>query len=377
MDGVARMSPAPARQRQTGAPGYLTIDLAAISGNYEAIAATVAPVKAAAVVKADAYGLGADRVAPALYRSGCRDFFVAQFGEAENLRPHLEADTRIYVLNGLQPRAEIACAEAGIIPVLNSMEQYERWKSTALAQGRALPAVLQFDTGMSRLGIPPEDRAAFATELAQPGAVEILFIMSHLASADEPDNGQNTRQLAEMRKIAAEFPQFSISFANSGGVFLGSDYHGVLTRAGIAVYGGAQTAGKSNSLRPVVRLEVAVVQTRTVPPGTLIGYGGTHAARSEMRLATLAAGYADGLPRCLGDRGAVYYDGVRLPIVGRVSMDSATIDITALPPGTLTLGSLVEVIGPHQTLEDLAKSAGTISYEILTGLGHRYHRDYL
>ncbi|MEZ2224432.1 alanine racemase [Rhizobium sp. RCC_161_2] len=377
MDGVARMSPAPARQRQAGATGYLTIDLAAISGNYEAIAATVAPVRAAAVVKADAYGLGADRVAPALYRSGCRDFFVAQFAEAESLRPQLEADARIYVLNGLQPGAEVACAEAGIIPVLNSMEQYKRWKSTALAQGRILPAVLQFDTGMSRLGIPPEDRAAFAAELADAGAVEILFIMSHLASADEPDNGQNTQQLAEMRKITAEFPQFGVSFANSGGVFLGSDYHGILTRAGVAVYGGAQTAGKSNFLRPVVRLDVAVVQTRTVPPGTLIGYGGTHAAKAEMRLATLAAGYADGLPRCLGDRGAVYYAGVRLPIVGRVSMDSVTVDITALPQGTLSLGSLVEVIGPHQTLEDLAKSAGTISYEILTGLGHRYYRDYL
>ncbi|QND45942.1 alanine racemase (plasmid) [Rhizobium lusitanum] len=377
MDGVVRMSPVPARQRQAGATGYLTIDLAAISRNYEAIAATVAPVKAAAVVKADAYGLGADRVAPALYRSGCRDFFVAQFGEAESVRQHLEADTRIYVLNGLQPGAEVACAEAGIIPVLNSMEQYKRWKSTALAQGRVLPAVLQFDTGMSRLGIPPEDRAAFATELAQSSAVEILFIMSHLASADELDNVQNAEQLAEMRKIAVEFPQFGVSFANSGGVFLGVDYHGILTRTGIAVYGGALTAGQSNSIQPVVRLDVAVVQTRTVPPGTLIGYGGTHAAKAEMRLATISAGYADGLPRCLGDRGAVFYDGVRLPIVGRVSMDSVTIDITALPPGTLTLGNLVEVIGPHQTLEDLAKSAGTISYEILTGLGHRYHRDYL
>ncbi|CAN7592071.1 alanine racemase [Rhizobium rhizogenes] len=377
MDGGARMSPAPVRQRQAGATGYLTIDLDALRRNYETIATTVAPAKAATVVKADAYGLGADRVAPALYRSGCRDFFVAQFGEAEDLRLHLEGNARIYVLNGLQPGAEVACAEAGIIPVLNSMEQYKRWKSAALGQGRTLPAVLQFDTGMSRLGIPPEDRAAFATELATTGAVEILFIMSHLASADEPDNGQNTEQLAEMQKIAAEFPQLGTSFANSGGVFLGQDYHGILTRAGIAVYGGAQTAGKSNPLQPIVRLDVAVVQTRTVSPGTLIGYGGTHAARSEMRLATLAAGYADGLPRCLGDRGAVYHAGVRLPIVGRVSMDSITVDVTALPPGTLTLGSLVEVIGPHQTLEDLAKSAGTISYEILTGLGHRYHRDYL
>lgn len=377
MDGVMRMTPVRGRQREAGAAGYLTVDLTALRWNYETIAAIVAPVMAAAVVKADAYGLGADRVAPVLYSAGCRDFFVAQFGEAENLKPHLQADARIYVLNGLQPGSEVACAEAEIIPVLNSMEQYKRWRSTAQTQGRVLPAVLQFETGMSRLGIPPEDRTAFTTELAQSSGVEIMFIMSHLASADEPDNEQNTEQLAEMQTIAAEFPQFDISFANSGGVFLGPDYHGILTRAGIAVYGGAQTAGKLDPMRPVVRLDVAVVQTRTIPPGTLIGYGGTHAAKSEMRLATLAAGYADGLPRCLGDRGAVYYEGVRLPIVGRVSMDSVTIDITVLPLGTLTLGSLVEVLGPHQTLEDLAKSAGTISYEILTGLGHRYHRDYL
>jgi alanine racemase len=165
-------------------------------------------------------------------------------------------------------------------------------------------------------------------------------------------------------------------FANSGGIFLGRDYHCALTRPGVALYGGAPVAGLPNAMQPVVRLDVAVIQTRTVPPGTLVGYGGTHVTAHERRLATIAAGYADGLPRTLGNRGAAYYEGIRLPIVGHVSMDSITLDVTDLPPETLKLGSLVEMIGPHQTLEQLAADAGTISYEILTGLGRRYRRIY-
>lgn len=200
--------------------------------------------------------------------------------------------------------------------------------------------------------------------------------MSHVACADEADKKQNADQLAEMRVIAAEFAGLDVCFANSGGVFLGGDYHGVLARPGIALYGGAPTAGRYNPMEPVVRLEVAVIQTRTVPAGTRVGYGGAHVTSAKTRLATIAAGYADGLPRSLSDCGAVFYDGVRLPIVGRVSMDSITVDITALPEGTLSLGSLVEVLGPHQTLEDVAEAAGTISYEILTSLGRRYERRY-
>lgn len=356
--------------------GHLTIDLSALVRNYRTLGAMLAPARAAAVVKADAYGLGAERVARALYEAGCRHFFVAQFIEASRLRPLLARDAQLFVLNGLQPGRETACAESGIIPVLNSLEQWRRWSATARALGRRLPAVLQFDTGMSRLGFPPEERPALADALRDDGNVEILFIMSHLASADEPDHAQNGDQLAEMARIAGEFAGFDMSFANSGGIFLGNPYHGVIARPGIALYGGAPTAGQPNPMEPVVRLDVAVIQTRTVPTGARIGYSGAHVARAETRLATIAAGYADGLPRSLGDRGAVYYQGIRLPIVGRISMDSITVDATALPDGTLRLGSLVEVLGPHQTLEDVARDAGTISYEILTRLGHRYDRRY-
>ncbi|KPH06587.1 alanine racemase (plasmid) [Rhizobium acidisoli] len=359
-----------------GATGYLTIDLAALGRNYRKLVSMLAPVRAGAVVKADAYGLGAERVARTLYGEGCRHFFVAQFVEAVRLRPTLAHDAQIFVLNGLQPGNEIACAETGIVPVLNSLAQWRQWSATARMLKRCLPAVLQFDTGMSRLGFPEEERTELAAALGDGSNVEILFIMSHLASADDMESDQNGEQLAEMARIADQFLGFDMSFANSGGVFLGDAYHGVLARPGIALYGGAPNAGGNNPMEPVVSLDVAVVQTRTVPAGAKVGYGGAHVTQRQMRLATIAAGYADGLPRSLGDRGAIYYNGIRLPIVGRVSMDSATVDVSALPEGALTLGSLVEVLGSNQTLEHIARDAGTISYEILTGLGDRYDRQY-
>lgn len=358
------------------ASGYLTIDLAALARNYRALSSRVAPARAAGVVKADAYGLGAKLVTPVLYREGCRHFFVALFREAEALRSILPDDARIFVLNGLLPGDETACADLGIVPVLNSPEQVERWSAAAARRGVRLPAVLQVDTGMSRLGIASAEWPAARALLETTGTLDLLFVMSHLASADDPESPQNSDQQAEMRRAVAAFPGIDLCFANSGGIFLGRDFHGALVRPGIALYGGAPTAGVANPMEPVVRLDVAVVQTRTVPAGTRVGYSASHVTDRTTRLATLAAGYADGLPRSLGNRGAVYYDGIRLPIVGRVSMDSVIVDISALPENALRLGSLVEVIGPHQTLEDIARDAGTIAYEILTGLGSRYERRY-
>lgn len=376
MDSQLRTSAGSDGQKPVAASGILTIDLSAIRQNYRSLSALTSPARVAAVIKADAYGLGAARVAPVLEQDGCRDFFVAHFDEALALRSHLHADTRIYVLNGLQPGAEAACAEAGVIPVLNSLDQYMRWNDTAQAAGRILEAVLQFDTGMSRLGVPSQERPALIEAIRQSNAVKINYIMSHLASADDADSAQNAAQRGEMQAIAAEFPDVSVCFANSGGIFLGNDYHGSLARAGLALYGGAPTLGRLNPMQPVVRLEVAAIQTRNVAAGTLVGYGGAHRTAGEMQLTTIAAGYADGLPRSLSDRGAVYFRGIRLPIVGRVSMDSMTVDTTALGQGALLPGDLVEVLGPNQTLEDLAEAAGTIAYEILTSLGRRYHRQY-
>jgi alanine racemase len=359
-----------------GASGYLTIDLGALRRNYEKLVDMVRPARCAAVVKADAYGLGATVVARTLGDAGCRDFFVAQFGEAISLKATLPAEARLFVLNGLQPGNEEQCATDGIIPVLNSLPQLRRWSQHAREVGRALPAVLQVDTGMSRLGLSPEECITLSREMHEHAGLKFQFVMSHLACADEGEHVMNGEQLAEFKRMSGLFPNIPVCLANSGGTFLGGDYHATSSRPGIALYGGNPTPGSPNPMEPVVSLDVAVVQTRSVPAGTRIGYGGAHIAEREMRLATIAAGYADGLPRALSGRGAVYHDGVRLPIVGRVSMDSIIIDVSALPKDSLTLGSLVEVIGENQTLEDIAEAAGTISYEILTSLGHRFQRSY-
>lgn len=360
-----------------GASGYLTIDLSALRDNYLALAAQAPAAVTSAVVKADAYGLGADIVAPVLYEAGCRHFFVAHIDEAISLRLHIGPDAKIFVLNGLQPGNETSCAGLNIVPVLNSLEQVAQWSAQAVTLGRTLPAALQIDTGMSRLGLAPfELEELYACPVLLNG-IELSYIMSHLACADEPDHEANGLQLGVMRKAAEMFPDVPVSFANSGGVFLGADYHNSLMRPGVALYGGAPSSARPNPMKPVVALNVAVVQTRTVPAGSFVGYGASLRTAGETRLATIAAGYADGIPRSLSNRGAAYYNGIRLPIAGRVSMDSITLDISALPEGTLKHGSLVEIIGPNQPLEAIAEDAGTIAYEILTRLGQRYRRTYI
>ncbi|PTQ13240.1 alanine racemase [Sphingomonas oleivorans] len=354
----------------------LTIDLAALTANYSLIAARVAPARTAAVVKADAYGLGATRVAPALAEMGCRDFFVAHLAEAIALRPHLPADAALYVLNGLQPGAERRCATLGILPVLNSLDQARRWAAMAREIGHALPAVLQVDSGMSRLGLQPEEVAALAEDKAFFEQVPLRLVMSHLACADEPGNAANAEQLRRFHALAALLPPALLSFANSGGAFLPAAFHHDLVRAGVSLYGAAPNGEGPNPMRPVVRLDARIIQVRAIPAGTGVGYGLTFNKSEPARIATIGVGYADGWPRHLSNRGAAFFGGVRLPIAGRVSMDSITLDVTALAEGALGPGDEVELIGPHQTLEQVAADAGTIPYEILTSLGSRYSRIY-
>ncbi|CAH0125503.1 Alanine racemase [Agrobacterium fabrum] len=365
------------QQAAGGASGHLTIDLGALRDNYLTLAGMAPASQTAAVVKADAYGLGADIVSQTLFEAGCRNFFVAHIDEALALRLRLSAEARIFVLNGLQPGNETSCAAMAITPVLNSLEQIAQWSGHARELGKTLTAAVQIDTGMCRLGLSPEELEILSAQPQLLDGIEIAFVMSHLACADEPDHVSNAAQLAVMRKAATAFPETPVCFSNSGGIFLGNDYHNALLRPGIALYGGAPSAAGPNPMKPVVRLDVAVIQTRTVPAGSLVGYGGSFTASVPTRLATIAAGYADGLPRSLSNRGAAWYDGVRLPIAGRISMDSIILDISALPEGALTQGSLVQMIGPDQTLEDIAEDAGTIAYEILTGLGRRYRRSYI
>ncbi len=359
---------------QAGA--ILHIDLEALVANWRAIGASAAPAVAAAVVKADAYGLGAVPVVRALAAAGCKHFFVAHLSEAVALEREVPAGAALYVLNGLMPGAEAACAAIGAIPVLNSLDQLERWAALGRAAGQALPAVLQVDTGMSRLGLPADELERLIAEPTLREGIELRFVMSHLACADAPGHEANALQVAAFERICAAFPGVPRALDNSAGALAAGRGHFDLIRPGIALYGGAPFADRVNPMRPVVRLEARIVQLRAVAAGTGVGYGLTFTAPRETRLATLAVGYADGWPWHLANKGSAFVGGVRVSVVGRVSMDSMTIDVTDVPAEHLYPGAPVELIGPHQTLEDVARDAGTIDYEILTRLGARYARVY-
>jgi alanine racemase len=348
----------------------LTVDLTALRHNYRIVADRAAPARVAAVIKADAYGLGARPICAALMQAGCRDFFVAHLGEALALEPPPK-DGTLYILNGLQPGEEDDCAQRSFVPVINSLEQAHRWRATAARSMRALPAVFQIDSGMTRLGLDEADLAVLAGTPGYFDAVPVRLVISHLACADEADHPANTRQRQRFVELSGLLPRAPLSLANSAGVFLGAGFTFDLVRSGLALL------GVGASLKPVVQLHARVIQQRTVQPGAGVGYGLSFTTDRVMTLATVSMGYADGWPRRLGNFGRVCVDGMALPVVGRVSMDSFTVDASALPEGRLHLGDLVELIGPSQSLQTVARMAETIPYEILTGLGRRHPAVYL
>ncbi|WP_286079888.1 alanine racemase, partial [Agrobacterium sp. MS2] len=244
------------QQAAGGASGHLTIDLGALRDNYLALAAMAPACQTAAVVKADAYGLGADMVSQTLFDAGCRHFFVAHIDEALALRLRLPAEARIFVLNGLQPGNETSCAAMAITPVLNSLEQIAQWAAHSKTLGRKLAAAVQIDTGMCRLGLSPEELETLTSQPQLLDGIDIAFVMSHLACADEPGHACNAAQLSAMRQATIAFPDVPVCFSNSGGIFLGREYHNHLLRPGIALYGGAPSLDRPNPMKPVVRLDL-------------------------------------------------------------------------------------------------------------------------
>lgn len=356
------------------AGGRLSIDLSAIQTNYRRLAALAPRAEAAAVVKADAYGLGASRVALTLFKAGCRTFFVADLAEAFALSSAFPDAARIYVLNGLQPGVEAACAARGIAPVLNSLEQARRW---AFEGGAGIACALQVDSGMGRLGLSAGEMSALTQDSEVAGRLRIDLVMSHLACADMPACPTNRAQLERFAELSARLPNARRGLANSGGVLLGADFQIDLIRLGVSLYG-VEAALGGPRLEPVVGLAARVIQVRKVQAGDRVGYGGDHVQMAPGQIATIAVGYADGWPRGLSGRGRAFYKGVALPFAGRVSMDSITLDVSALAPLglSLKLGDEVELLGPRQTLADVAEQADTIAYEILTRLGRRFHRTY-
>lgn len=340
----------------------LTIDLDALAGNWRALDAASGPgVQTAAVVKADGYGLDAGRVAQTLAHAGARKFFVAATEEGAAVRKALGPGPEICVFSGHMGGDTDMIHDLQLTPMLNSIDQM-------LRHVEALPGHdfgVQLDSGMNRLGMEAAEWAALR-EIAL--GQNIKLIMSHLACADEPDHPMNAQQLRAFREMTegCDVPR---SLSATGGILLGPDYHFDVTRPGIGLYGGLPFA----KARPVAYLSLPVIQIRDVEPGETVGYGNAWTAQRPSRIATVAAGYADGLHRAMAPKTYVYADDIACPVVGRISMDLITVDVTDLAEDPQQL----ELLNARQGVDVLADNADTIGYEILTSLGARYRRRYV
>ena len=361
--------------------GVLTIDLAAIAANWSYLNHHIGDdCCCAAVVKANAYGLGIAPVAQCLWNAGCRVFFVATTEEAKELRECLAHEYQIIVLGGLAHDNSDTCSDIWsryqLVPMLFSVEDIERWGHFCLSTQQVLPSVIKVDTGMHRLGVQPQE----FERLLNGGRLQTanpICIMSHLACADQPEHPMNSEQAVRFERLVAQcralLPDVQFSLCNSAGVFLDPSLHFDIVRPGIALYGGNPSVG-DNPMRAVVQITLPIMQIKTISEGESVGYGAEFTANKETRIGIVFGGYADGLLRSLSSVGFAFCNGVKVPLIGRVSMDSMVFDLSEVGDTDL---SCVELLGEGQSLDDVATSAGTIAYELLTSLGARYSRCYL
>jgi alanine racemase len=348
----------------------LTVRLGAVAENYRTCRSLAASAAVAGVVKADGYGLGAAEIARALLAQGCDTFFVARLEEGIALRP-IVPKARIFVLDGVREHAAAALLEHNLTPVLNTLDEIALWSRAA----RGHDAAIHIDTGMSRLGLSPSELSILAAETGQRlSGINPVLLMSHLACADDPSDATNLAQLDRFRAALVQLPPQPASLASSGGILLGPDYAFDLVRPGIALYGGNPRKNSQNPFLVAARLTGRILQLRRVDKGESVGYGATFRVERPLTLATVALGYADGLMRVLGNRGAGAIGGRKVPIVGRVSMDLVTLDVSDVPEAAP--GVEVEFLGDTVLLEQIAEAAGTANYEILTALGTRIPRVY-
>jgi alanine racemase len=347
----------------------LTVRLGAVVENYRACV-RLSGAAVSGVVKADGYGLGMIEIASALQGAGCDTFFVARLEEGIALRPAVPA-ARVFVLDGVSDASAPALVAHRLTPVLNTPAQIATWSAAARAQGAALDAALHVDTGLNRLGLADDDLGLLARA---PAGLKIVLVMSHLACSDDPAAAMNARQRERFRAALARLPPAPASLAASAGILLGKEYAFDLVRPGLALYGGNPHEGGENPFAVAARLTGRILQLRRVDKGECVGYGATFRVERPSRLATVALGYADGLMRSLGNRGAGAIAGRRAPVVGRVSMDLVTLDVTDIPEPAE--GADVEFVGDTIALEEIARAAGTANYEILTLLGKRVARRY-
>lgn len=361
--------------------GRLTIDPDRIAANWASLSKRLTHgAYCGATVKADAYGTGQAIVGKRLAEAGCKTFFVALPTEGIELRKTLP-DTDIYVLDGLFPGTAETLDKFRLRPVLGSLPEIAEWSSFCKAANRSAEAAVHIDTGMHRLGITPD---MFTATMADPGLIGLFqpsLLMSHLACGSDPAHPMNKRQRDCFADTTVQFSHIPRSLANSAGVFLGHDYHFDLARPGISLYGGSALDAGDNPMTPTLKAEARIMLTRDIREGDTIGYGGVQTASKAMRVAIVAAGYADGLLRRAGSSderpgGFAWLDGYQLPLAGRVSMDMIALDVTHVPENIACRGSFVEMLGPNVAAADLAAYAETIDYEYLTSLGRRYHRSY-
>jgi alanine racemase len=354
------------------AAALLEIDLDALADNWRRLDA-LHDGATAGIIKADAYGLGANYVAPKLFAAGCRDFFTAHLSEAAAVRPAIPT-ARLAVLNGLLPGRESEFLAHDIIPVLGSLAEIALWRAEAKQQGRALHCMIHIDTGMARLGLSAAELATLAADPSLLAGLSIDYVLTHLVSAERPDdpiNALQSERFTAARQIFGANQKYS--FANSSGLFLGAKFRSHLARPGAAVYGINPTPARPSPVRPVVRLTARILQTHDLQPGGSVGYNGFWTARRPSRIATLGVGYADGYLRSLSNAAFALFDDTPVPLVGRVSMDLTTFDVTDT---TAVAGDSLTLIGPGHDADALALEAGTNGYEILTSLGRRYQRQY-
>jgi alanine racemase len=359
--------------------GTLTIDLAAIEANWRTVSHSVAPADCAAVVKANAYGLGIEPVARKLSQAGCKTFFVADIAEARRVRA-CAAEASIYVLNGFAPAAAAAFVDIEAQPVINSTAELAEWDAFVAERSWRGGAAIHVDTGMNRLGIPVDEAAAIAARV-QTEHHGITLLMSHLACAEIAEHPLNAPQIRLFHELRLLYRGVPASLANSAGVFLNNSTHCDLVRPGAALYGINPTPGRPNPMRSVVELSGRILQIRSIERGETVGYGATWTAKRPSRIAVAAVGYADAIPRAASGteraRGGMASVAGRLcPIAGRISMDLICIDVTDVPDALVHRGDPAIFIGPNISIDDIAASAGTIGYEILTHLGLRCHLVY-
>lgn len=354
----------------------LTIDLDALAANYRLFCAKAGTAEVAPVVKADGYGLGAAQVSQRLWAEGARGFHVARLEEGEALRADLGAErpARIYVLDGAPTGSVGRLIAANLIPILSSVGQIENYRAHARGDS-PLPCGIHVDTGMNRLGLGLEELEAIAGATDRLDRLDVQLVMSHLVCSDEPENRLNSRQVGRFKAARRLFPRARASLANSGGVWLGPEFLFDMVRPGVGLYGGGPLGRPDPAVNPVVRFEAPILDVRAVPQGETVGYGASFTALEPLRIAIVGAGYADGVLRSSSPRGAVWFAGARRRMLGRVSMDLIAVDVTdceAAQPG-----ALVEIIGPNLLVDDAARDAGTVAYEILTRLSPRAERVYL